>query len=240
MYQQPYQSPYNFYDQQYGAGSFDQGDAHLYMRQPVYQSPNTPEVQVATQREMRHVSPPKHLHSLAEQPKGPEHSTPTEKPKKIVVLKKPTQPENEPRASRGSERKSDHEHEREKRRRGDEAFDDQDKRRKSENSKSDELREAEDKLKKAEEKVRQLEEKAVAGQKIPSAEPQQQNQQQERKPGSYTIPCMHWGNGLCKKGDACFFVHDPEAKGKNKMPCQFEAVKGMCINRGCMYSHTTK
>jgi len=87
--------------------------------------------------------------------------------------------------------------------------------------------------------VRELQAK-LAEQKIPNAEPQQQNQQQERKAGSYKTPCMHWGNGLCKKGDDCFFIHDPSVKGMKKMPCQFEVKNGTCINRECMYSHTTK
>ena len=50
-------------------------------------------------------------------------------------------------------------------------------------------------------------------------------------------PCMHWGNGDCKTGDACPYKHDPAEQGKHKMPCKFWREKGSCIKMDCMYDH---
>ena len=50
-----------------------------------------------------------------------------------------------------------------------------------------------------------------------------------------SVMCKHWLRGLCKKGDACEFLHEYNLK---KMPeCWFYSNYGECSNTECMYLH---
>lgn len=50
------------------------------------------------------------------------------------------------------------------------------------------------------------------------------------------IVCKHWLRGLCKKGDACEFLHEYNLR---KMPeCQFFSRNGFCTQSpDCLYLH---
>jgi cleavage and polyadenylation specificity factor subunit 4 len=50
-----------------------------------------------------------------------------------------------------------------------------------------------------------------------------------------TVVCKHWLRGLCKKEDACEFLHEYNLK---RMPeCYFFSKFGECNNLECMYLH---
>ena len=50
-----------------------------------------------------------------------------------------------------------------------------------------------------------------------------------------TVVCKHWLRGLCKKEDACEFLHEYNLK---RMPeCYFFSKFGECNNPECMYLH---
>ncbi|KAI9175608.1 RNA-binding component of cleavage and polyadenylation factor [Blastocladiella emersonii ATCC 22665] len=54
-------------------------------------------------------------------------------------------------------------------------------------------------------------------------------------PPSRKVVCKHWLRGLCKKSDACEFLHEYNLR---KMPeCWFFAKYGECSNPECEYRH---
>jgi len=49
------------------------------------------------------------------------------------------------------------------------------------------------------------------------------------------IVCRHWLRGLCKKGDACDFLHKLD---HDRMPeCRYFSQYGECGNKECVFLH---
>ena len=123
------------------------------------------------------------------------------------------------------------------------------KRRKDDDSKSESSKPTEE-SKKVQELQDQMKRLAEQMQEMTSGRVNKPSEEkQSKKPQDVTsqarsrqakMPCMHWGNGDCRNGDACPYKHDPAEKGKRKMPCKFKRDTGKCIKMDCMYDHDFK
>eukprot|EP00930_Biecheleria_cincta_P063945 TRINITY_DN4948_c0_g1_i1.p1 TRINITY_DN4948_c0_g1~~TRINITY_DN4948_c0_g1_i1.p1 ORF type:complete len:960 (+),score=143.24 TRINITY_DN4948_c0_g1_i1:54-2933(+) len=51
------------------------------------------------------------------------------------------------------------------------------------------------------------------------------------------VACIHWQRGSCEKGDACTYLHDPEAKGSKPVPCRYFANGSCLLGDKCTFSH---
>lgn len=58
---------------------------------------------------------------------------------------------------------------------------------------------------------------------------------EKKKYSENAVVCKHWLRGLCKKGDACEFLH---VFVLSKMPeCWFFSKYGECSNQDCLFLH---
>ncbi|TRZ13872.1 hypothetical protein HGM15179_013251 [Zosterops borbonicus] len=56
-----------------------------------------------------------------------------------------------------------------------------------------------------------------------------------RPGGAKPAVCKHWLRGLCKRGDGCDFLHDPEASRTPE--CHFHSRLGECSDKDCSFLH---